>query len=98
MKLLGIDFGLTTVGFSLAEGSLAGPLGQKRYRSLPELIKFLQKLCRQEQINTIVIGLSEANFARKTKYFGSQLQLATKLPIVYQDETLSSSGFWFRFH
>ena len=90
MKLLGIDFGLTTIGFSLSEGPLAEPLGQKRYRSLPELIEFLKRICRQEQIDTIVIGLSESDFAQKTKHFGSQLQSATKLPVVYQDENLSS--------
>lgn len=90
MKYLGIDYGLSNIGLSLAEGPLAEPLTQKRYQSQPKLLKFLHRLVKAKQIDTIVIGLPEGQLASQVENFGNQLQLLTKLPIVYQDETLST--------
>lgn len=90
MRYLGIDFGLRNIGLSFAEGPLAEPLTQKQYQSLDELLKFLQRLIQDQQINTIIIGLPEGQLASQIKEFGTQLQVATNLPIHYQDETLST--------
>jgi putative Holliday junction resolvase len=90
MRYLGIDFGLRNIGLSFAEGPLAEPLTQKQYQSLDELLKFLQRLIQDQQINTIIIGFPEGQLASQIKEFGTQLQTATNLPIHYQDETLST--------
>jgi putative Holliday junction resolvase len=90
MKYLGIDFGLATVGLSLADGPLAEPLGEKKYHQLDHLLQYLANLCRQQQVQTIVIGLSENTMAQKTQDFGRQLAQITGLPVVYQDETLTT--------
>ena len=90
MNLLGIDFGLSTIGLSLAQGPLAEPLVTKNYQSLNQLLNYLKRLCHQHQINQIIIGLSEGQMAIKTKAFAQQLQLVCQLPVIFQDETLST--------
>lgn len=90
MRFLGIDFGLATVGLSLADGALAEPLEQKKYYRLDRLLQYLANLCRRQQVQIIVIGLSENIMAQKTQDFGRQLAQITGLPVVYQDETLTT--------
>jgi putative transcription antitermination factor YqgF len=90
MRYLGIDFGLRNIGLSFAEGPLAEPLTQKQYQSLDELLKFLQRLVQEQQINTIIIGLPEGQLASQIKEFSQKLKSLTNLPIHYQDETLST--------
>ena len=90
MRLLGIDYGLSTVGLSFAAGPLAEPLGQKRYQVQNQLFDYLTKLINRQKIEQIVIGLSEGDMAQKTLKFGNKLKNIVNLPVVYQDETLSS--------
>jgi len=84
MKILAIDFGLKKIGLAVSEGILAEPLGIVKKK---EQIK---KICERYKIEKIVIGLSEGKMAQKTKQFGQKLSRETGLPVVYQDETLTS--------
>lgn len=90
MRLLGIDYGLSTVGLSFAAGPLAEPLGQKHYQVQNKLFDYLTKLIHRQKIDKIIIGLSEGKMAQKTLKFGNKLKNIINLPIIYQDETLSS--------
>lgn len=84
MKLLGIDFGEKNIGLAIAEGPLAAPLG-----TVKRMVT-IQKICQQQGIEKIVIGLSEGLMGQKTQRFGASLSQLTGLPVVYQDETLTS--------
>jgi len=90
MRYLGIDFGLRNIGLSFAESPLAEPLTQKQYQSEHQLLKFLQRLVQEKQINTIIIGLPEGKLIPQIKDFGQKLKNLTNLPIHYQDETFST--------
>ena len=90
MTYLGIDFGLAVVGLSLASGPLAEPLGQKRYQSETKLLKFLAQVINDHQVSTIVLGLPEGSLAPKVKTFSKKLEAVTGLPVIFEDETLTS--------
>jgi len=90
MKYLGIDFGLKNIGLSFAEGSLAEPLGQKKYKDFNKLLAYLVQICQKEKINIIVVGLPEGNLKKSVKNLGNNLKNLTNLPIFYQDETLTT--------
>jgi putative transcription antitermination factor YqgF len=87
-KVLGIDYGTTRIGLAIARGPLAEPLTTVA-NDAETLIK-IQKIVDHEQVEKIVIGLSENQMAVKTRAFAQQLELTTKLPIEFVDETLSS--------
>ncbi|MFC1627072.1 Holliday junction resolvase RuvX [Patescibacteria group bacterium] len=90
MKYLGIDFGLKNLGLAVAETPLAEPFGQHHYQQTAQAIEFLARLVKEQNIQTIVLGLPEGQLESVVKDFGNQLFLATNLPIFYQDETLST--------
>ena len=84
MRFLGVDFGEKKIGLAISEGFLAEPLGTVKK------IAAVQRICREQGIDKIVIGLSESEMAEKTRRFGANLRQLTGLPVVYQDETLTS--------
>jgi len=84
MKLLGIDFGEKKIGLAMAEFNLVEPLG------VVNKLKVISRICQDQGIEKIIIGLSEGKMAKKTRQFGEQLASLTGLPIQYQDETLTS--------
>ena len=90
MKYLGIDFGLKHLGLALADGPLAEPFAEKKYQIETEALKFLNRICQEQNIETIVIGLPEGKLAATVKTFGEQLKKLTNLAIFFQDETLST--------
>lgn len=90
MNYLGIDFGLRNIGFSFADGPLAEPLGQKKYKTSKELLEFIIALVSDKKIEIIVIGLPEGKMAKTIKKFGDNLAKTISLPVHYQDETLST--------
>jgi len=90
MKYLGIDFGLKHVGLAVAEGPLAEPLGEKKYSQQEKLFNYLNNLIIQQQIDKVVIGLSEGKLAGTVKNFGKKLAGLTGREVVFQDETLST--------
>lgn len=84
MKLLGIDFGLKNIGLAIAEGFLAEPIGAVKSA------RAVQRVCQEQGIEKIIIGLSEGKMAQKTRAFGKRLAREISLPVEYQDETLTS--------
>ncbi|OIN88717.1 Holliday junction resolvase RuvX [Candidatus Beckwithbacteria bacterium CG22_combo_CG10-13_8_21_14_all_01_47_9] len=90
MRYLGIDFGLRHVGLALADGPLAEPLGEKKYFESGKLFNYLKRVCDEQSIDKIVIGLPEGKLAEAVRKFGGDLGQLTGKEIFYQDETLSS--------
>ena len=90
MKYLGIDFGLRHVGLAIAEGPRAEPLGERKYTTPSELFAYLKRICDEQAIDKIVIGLPEGKLAEAVKKFGKALASLANKTVIYQDETLSS--------
>ncbi len=87
-KVLAIDYGLARVGLAVSYGSLAEPL--LILANDPELLPRLREICQQHQVDTIVVGISENTMAQQSRAFAEQVRQTTGLPVVYEDETLSS--------
>lgn len=88
MKLLGIDFGLKKIGLAISEGELAEPLMVIRNHSF--LTKKIKAICQKHKVGQIVIGLPEGKMAKKTCLFGQKLSQKLRLPVFFQEETLTT--------
>lgn len=88
MKILGIDFGLKKIGLALSEGELVEPLAVIENRS--SVISRIVALCQHHKIEKLVMGTSEGKIAQKIRRFGKELSRRSQLPVVYQDETLTT--------
>lgn len=84
-KILGVDFGERRIGLAVAEGRLAEPFS---ILEVTDPLSQIVKICEQEKIEKIVLGLPLGS--KKIKKFGQKLAAATKLKIVFWDETLTS--------
>jgi putative Holliday junction resolvase len=90
MKILGIDFGTKKIGLATATTTFAEVYGVIRFKTMDEAIKKIKRVVEDEKIEKIVIGISEGETAKKTKSFGEKLDKLMQLPIIFQDETLST--------
>jgi putative Holliday junction resolvase len=90
MKILGIDFGTKKIGIASATTTLAEVYGVIRFETVDEAIRKLKKVVENEKAEKIVIGISEGEMAKKTKSFGEKFGKSVQLPIIFQDETLST--------
>lgn len=97
MKILGIDYGLKRIGLALAEEGLAEPLMVISYSSKGQLldkqssvVSKIANVCQKQAIEKIVIGMPEGKIMAKVFQFGQKITQATKLPVEYQNETLTS--------
>jgi putative transcription antitermination factor YqgF len=86
--VLGIDYGTTRIGLAIAKGPLAEPL--TIINNDDQTLINLAEILEHEQVNQIVVGLSENQMAAKTKAFVETLKTITSVPIEFIDETLSS--------
>jgi putative holliday junction resolvase len=90
MKVLGIDYGRRKIGLALSEGLFAEPLKILRYQNVSMLVGEIEKIVFELKIEKIVMGISEGKMAEETKEFAKKLQGEIKIPVVFQDETLST--------
>lgn len=102
MRYLAIDYGLKRVGTAICDRQemIVSPLTQLQLkrRQADELIRQLQTLCRENQVEAFVVGLplnmdsTEGPQAQLTRTFAAQLVAACNLPCYLQDERLSSNS------
>lgn len=104
MRALGIDYGGKRIGFALsdASGTLASPLRvMERPRSEPETVRLVcQEIARlvadDDGLATVVVGWPRRLDGTPTEQtplveaFARAIGLATAVPVVLQDERLSS--------
>jgi putative transcription antitermination factor YqgF len=86
--ILAIDYGTVRIGLAISRGSLAEPLAiiSSDEKALPHI----QKVISIEQVEQIIVGISENEMAEKIKGFVEELKKTIDLPIELVDETLSS--------
>jgi len=86
-KILGVDFGTKIIGLAVAEEGLVEPYGELKAQNLEGRIR---ELCKEEEIDKIVVGVSEGKSAILAKKFGQRLAIITGLPVEFADETLTT--------
>lgn len=95
MKYLGVDFGTKRVGIAVSDeaGEFAFP---KKIIAGENAEKEIEKICRDEHIQGVVIGASIASNEQANelhgaaKQFADRLSAGTRLPIVFEREDFSS--------
>jgi putative Holliday junction resolvase len=98
MRILGIDYGDRHVGLALSDPLLitAQPLMTYRLAGEEKDRKFFQDLARDHEVGLVVVGIpvrmdgSPGSRAKKTRDFGTWLERALGLPVVFWDERLTT--------
>ena len=90
MKLLGIDFGRKKIGIAIADGPLAEPLIVFRPKSYDKSFSAISALVGDEEIEKVIIGISEGKMADESKKFAKKLAEYINIPIEFEDEVLST--------
>ncbi|MDO8493168.1 MAG: Holliday junction resolvase RuvX [bacterium] len=96
MRLMGIDYGGKRVGVALSDetGRFAIPHGVLQNDS--ELLNHLLKLCVKERVGKIVLGRSldykmqPNEIMAKIETFKTELELASNLPVEYENEFMTT--------
>ena len=96
-RSLGIDLGDKRVGIALSDNSnlIASPFKTLIFNNQKDLLNQLRELINEFDVKTIVLGLPlsmngiDSHQTKKIRDFKSSL-LIFKIPIIYEDERLSS--------
>lgn len=87
-KVLAIDYGTQRIGIAVSFHTLAEPL--EIIKNHQGALARIVELCQQNNVEKIIVGLSENEMAKKTERFVAELKKVISVPIVFFDETLSS--------
>lgn len=88
MVYLGIDYGRSKIGLAIAEDGLARPL--EVISSNKDLLVKLSRLCQEQVIGKIIIGLPEGRLEEEVRKFGQKLAKLSSLPVKFEPETLTT--------
>ena len=89
-KILGVDYGRRKIGLSIAEGKLASPHNVLRVGSKKEAISKIENVVKNENVDKVVVGISEGQMGEETKAFVNKLEEKINVSIETWDETLST--------
>jgi len=92
MKLLGIDYGRSKIGLAVSDGKIAEPMAVMRIKNGEEGIRKVSNVIKELNITKVVLGISEGVIAQESKEFGKSLENRIKIPVLFQDETLSTKS------
>lgn len=101
MRVIGLDYGARTVGVAVSDGTgLIATARETIFREhenqLRETLRRIEALAGEEHAECIVLGLplhmdgSMSERAEKTAAFGKKLETRIGLPVILQDERLTS--------
>ena len=98
MRALGLDLGTRTIGLAISDelGITAQGLDTLERRGPRKDLEALAASVAEYSVDRFVIGLplnmdgSEGPRAEFTRTFGTELEAATKLPVIYWDERLTT--------
>ena len=94
--LLSIDWGTKRLGLAIADAELKLVRPIASIANDASLIESLRELVRDHTITKLIVGLprnldgAETAMASRVRQFGADLSKQLKLPVAYQDETLTS--------
>lgn len=95
-RRIGVDFGEKRIGVALGVGALAVPLAIIEHTDRVADIEAIATIALREAATAIVVGLplapdgGEGEQARLCRVFGRQLAERIAVPVLYQDERLST--------
>jgi putative holliday junction resolvase len=92
MKLLGIDYGRSKIGLAVSDGKIAEPMRVIKIKDKEEGIRKVSNIIKEQNITKVVLGISEGMMAQESKEFGKSLEKEIKIPVLFQDETLSTKS------
>lgn len=98
MKILGIDYGLTNIGFAIGEEitKSCSTFFSEKYKNKKELIRKIKILIEEWEIKVIILGLplnmdnSESEMSKEVRNFSKKLEKEIDLKIFFVDEKLTS--------
>lgn len=99
MRYLGIDYGAKRIGVALSDenGKIAFAYGVIANVGMKKVLADIDKICAENSAEKIVLGKSldykgEPNpIMEKIEPFKTALEKETGLPVVYENETMTSS-------
>ncbi len=98
MRILSVDYGDVRTGLAISDllGLIASPLPTFKTRSMRSAIDYIADVARENEVDRIVVGLplnmdgSEGERARKTRAFARVLERVCAVPVILEDERLTS--------
>jgi putative Holliday junction resolvase len=95
-RLLGIDYGDQRIGIAVSDGALAVPSTIIEHESRAADLDRVVEAVREQAAAAVVIGLpllpsgDDSEQTRRCRRFGGTLARRIDVPVVYQDELLTS--------
>ncbi|MBI5084294.1 MAG: Holliday junction resolvase RuvX [Acidobacteria bacterium] len=97
-KVMALDVGKRRIGLALADPQAGAPVGLDALRrgTMREDIAKLERMARERKVDLFLVGLplhmrgEEGQMVVFVRTFGDKLQDSTGIPVVYQDERLTS--------
>lgn len=92
MKILALDLGEKRIGVAFVEDDVVSSLDTIVYTNREEAINRISEICRQLEIEKMVIGMPLGNDKSEdvVRSFALELNKMVELPIEYTDESLTS--------
>ncbi len=96
MVILGIDYGQKRTGLAVARERIAFEYRTLTTTDADSLVEEIGHICQKEKVEKVVIGLAktatgELGFqAKREQEFGEKLKAKVDIPVVFQDEILST--------
>lgn len=97
MAILGIDYGDKKIGFAKSSGSIALPFCVIHNKGFDDLVKNIQKMAQEEDIEEIIIGVPRSMKEhtsraqeKKVMNFIKRLKTRLSIPLYMEDERLST--------
>jgi putative Holliday junction resolvase len=93
MKILALDLGLQRIGVAVSDGKVVGSLPVIESGDRQAAVQQISKICREENIEVIVLGLSpneSTENADMVRSFALEINKMLPIPIKYIDESFTS--------
>ena len=92
MRVLGVDYGKAKIGLSIGDTrtKLAEPLSVVKGKNPEEFAVKIERIVGDERVEKIVVGVSDGVLGKESERFGEMLSEQVRIPVEFQDETLSS--------
>lgn len=92
-KILGLDLGLRRIGVALSDGQTVASQETIVSENRDEAIQKILKICHEEQIDKIILGLPKSQSGEAgdlVRSFAMEINKLISIPIEFVDETLTS--------
>ncbi len=90
MILLGIDYGQSRLGLAIAVNSIISPYKTLKNQGTEKTIAEVYKICNQENVDRVVLGIPEGELVPEIKRFGKSLKKMVRLPVIKVNEVMTS--------